>query len=98
MESCSRITETLDLDILEGNKVVEIKDAETNKGRVADRWLGKKRWDFILALGDDRTDEDMFSAMPEKAYTIKVGADHSQARFRIKSVAEVRSLLKRLSE
>ncbi|MBU1178009.1 bifunctional alpha,alpha-trehalose-phosphate synthase (UDP-forming)/trehalose-phosphatase [Patescibacteria group bacterium] len=98
VESCTQVTDTLGLDILEGNKVIEIKSAEINKGRIASRWLGKRHWDFIFALGDDRTDEDMFSVMPKKAYTIKVGAEHSQARFRIKSVAEARSLLKKLSQ
>ncbi|NQV13547.1 MAG: bifunctional alpha,alpha-trehalose-phosphate synthase (UDP-forming)/trehalose-phosphatase [Parcubacteria group bacterium] len=96
LENCAQVTNTLDLDILEGNKVIEIKSADINKGRIASRWLDKRRWDFILAIGDDRTDEDMFSVMPKSAYTIKVGAEHSQASWRVKSVAEARELLENI--
>jgi trehalose 6-phosphate synthase/phosphatase len=87
-----------DLQVLEGNKVIEIKNAGINKGTAAARWLGQHGPDFILAIGDDRTDEDTFGAMPDDAYTIKVGTDsRSRARFHIRSATEVRELLRRLS-
>ncbi|MFH2105084.1 MAG: bifunctional alpha,alpha-trehalose-phosphate synthase (UDP-forming)/trehalose-phosphatase [Parcubacteria group bacterium] len=98
LENCAQVTETLDLDILEGNKVVEIKSADINKGRIASRWLGKRHWDFIMAIGDDRTDEDMFSVMPKSAYTVKVGVEHSRASWRVKSVVETRELLANLNK
>jgi trehalose 6-phosphate synthase/phosphatase len=88
------ITSSFNLQILEGNKVIEIKSASVNKGRMASHWLSRGGWDFILALGDDTTDEDMFSVLTEKAYSIKVGIGQTQARFNLKLMKDGRQLLK----
>ncbi|GAA4356342.1 bifunctional alpha,alpha-trehalose-phosphate synthase (UDP-forming)/trehalose-phosphatase [Hymenobacter saemangeumensis] len=86
-----------DLQVLEGNKVIEIKHVGINKGSAAARTVGNYHPDFILALGDDRTDEDTFGALPETAYTVKVGsAPRSLARFHVAGTPEVRSLLRSL--
>jgi trehalose 6-phosphate synthase/phosphatase len=90
------LTANLDLDVAEGNKIVEVKNAGIDKGHAAKKWLSKKKWDFILAVGDDVTDEDLFRELPEFAYSIKVGLSPSRAKFRFKSQAEVRPLLKSL--
>ncbi|MCB0636496.1 MAG: bifunctional alpha,alpha-trehalose-phosphate synthase (UDP-forming)/trehalose-phosphatase [Lewinella sp.] len=90
------LTSNLDLQVLEGNKVVEIKNAGVNKGNATQMWVKQQDWDFLLALGDDHTDEDIFRAMPEKAFTIKVGLERSEARFSLVSVADVRELLESL--
>jgi trehalose 6-phosphate synthase/phosphatase len=60
-------------------------------------WLSKEKWDFILSIGDDSTDEDIFEALPDRAYSIKVGLGPSKARFTIPSFIEVRELLKELA-
>jgi len=86
------LTANTDVTVLEGNKVIEVKEAAINKGRAALRWLNRS-WDFILAAGDDQTDEDLFSALPEWAYTIKVGFSPSRARFNVPSPFHVRNLL-----
>ena len=91
-------TTNLDLGILEGSKVMEIKHIGINKGRAAQRWLAKGRWDFILAIGDDVTDEDIFAVLPESAYSIKVGQGLSKAKFNIASPYEVRELLQEMIE
>jgi trehalose 6-phosphate synthase/phosphatase len=91
------ITGSLNVGVLEGNKVVEIKNTEVNKGRAARYWLSKGKWDFILSIGDDSTDEDIFETLPEWAYSIKVGLGPSKARFTIPSFIEVRELLKELA-
>jgi trehalose 6-phosphate synthase/phosphatase len=86
-----------DLQVLEGNKVVEIKNAGINKGSAAARWVATYQPDFILALGDDRTDEDTFKALPATAYTVKVGsAPRSLARYHVIGTTEVRNLLRKL--
>ena len=38
------------------------------------------------AIGDDRTDEDLFGALPTEAITIKVGPGDTKARFRVDGV------------
>ena len=90
------LTGNLDLQVLEGNKVVEIKNAGVNKGKAMAHWTADQDYDFSLAVGDDHTDEDTFTAMPEGAYTIKVGTDNTVARFKIKDVTAVRALLQKI--
>ncbi len=87
----------LNLDVLEGDMVLEVRNVGINKGRAALRLLSRKGWDFILAVGDDRTDEDLFSALPDSAYSIKVGVGPTRARYNLDNVAAVRSLLKKLT-
>ncbi|MBN2137649.1 MAG: bifunctional alpha,alpha-trehalose-phosphate synthase (UDP-forming)/trehalose-phosphatase [Sedimentisphaerales bacterium] len=91
------LTENLDVGVFEGNKILEVKSRGANKGRAAEHWLARRGWDFILAAGDDYTDEEMFSALSDEAYSIKVGFSASTARFNVDSVKEIRLLLKRLS-
>ncbi|MGI4866405.1 MAG: trehalose-phosphatase [Janthinobacterium lividum] len=93
------MTSNTGLQVLEGNKVLEIKPAGLHKGAAAARWLGTEHPDFILAMGDDRTDEDLFEVLPPTAYTLKVGsAPRSLARYIIPGPAEVRQLLHRLHQ
>ncbi len=87
------LTANLNLGVLEGSKVIEIKNTGINKGRIALHWLSKEKWDFILAIGDDWTDEDTFDVLPESAFSIKVGLGPSRARFNLDSVTNVRLLL-----
>ena len=64
-----------------------------DKGRAVKRWIDQGDWDFIMGVGDDWTDEDMFEVLPEIGYSIKVGYVNSNARFNMKNVAEVRSMI-----
>lgn len=90
------LTENLDVGVFEGNKILEIKNQGVNKGRAAEHWLDGQAWDFVLAAGDDYTDEEMFSTLSDDAYSIKVGFTASSARFNVDSVKEIRLLLKKL--
>lgn len=83
-----------ELSVLEGNKVIEIKSSNVNKGRAASRLLAEKDYDFIFAIGDDWTDEYMFKELPEEAYTVKVGLKKTSARYYVESTENVRELLK----
>ncbi len=82
-----------ELTVLNGNKVIEVKNSRVNKGRAAGYLLSKKDYDFILAIGDDWTDEYMFEEIPNWAYSIKVGYQKSKAKYYVKSTQEVRQLL-----
>jgi trehalose 6-phosphate synthase/phosphatase len=83
------------LQILEGNKVLEVRPADVYKGRIAQEWL-MHNYDFVLAVGDDTTDEDMFAAVPPGGYTVKVGRGITAARFRLPNVAASVDLLGKL--
>jgi trehalose 6-phosphate synthase/phosphatase len=95
-EALRELIANLDLSVMEGNRVLEVKQASSTKGQAAAGWLAQKRWDFLLAVGDDRSDEEMFAVLPADAYSLKVGDAPSRARFSLASVAEVRQLLKDL--
>ncbi len=86
------------LQVLEGNMVLEIKRPDINKGRAALTLLKGLENDFILAIGDDWTDEDTFKALPKEAYTIRVGYSYTQATYNIKSFRQVRQLLAALTK
>jgi trehalose 6-phosphate synthase/phosphatase len=77
------------LQVVEGHKVIEVKRAGYDKGSVALKLLGPASYDFILAIGDDRTDEDLFRALPEQALTIKIGIMASLARYNLKDQQQV---------
>jgi len=86
-------TANLGLEVLEGSKVIEIKNAGVNKGNAALKWISHEIYDFILAAGDDHTDEDLFQVLPDEAYSIKVGLPPTNAQYTVNTVQEFRSLL-----
>ena len=55
------------LEIMEGHKVIEVKNSGINKGRAARQWLAGRDFEFIIGIGDDWTDEYMFRELPESA-------------------------------
>jgi len=81
------------LQLLAGDKVLEVKNMDINKGKAALTLTEGKDYDFVIAFGDDYTDEDIFKALPESAITIKVGSNLSAAKFYLRNPAEVRKLL-----
>ena len=85
------------VEILAGNRMIEIRPHGVHKGRIVppltpERLAGTA----MVAIGDDRTDEDLFAALPPEAITIKVGPGDTKARFRVEGVAAVRQILQSL--
>ncbi|MFW5729431.1 MAG: hypothetical protein ACOCYG_07180, partial [Spirochaetota bacterium] len=66
-------------------------------GRAASRWYQRQEWDFVTAIGDDWTDEDIFGMLGPEHYTIKVGLDVSSANYFLESVEEVRAFIRELA-
>ncbi len=95
-EELLRVTAGMDIGVLEGSKVIEVKNTGTDKGKAASFLAGKEEYGFILAVGDDWTDEMIFNELPDSAYSIKVGLHPTGARFCLDSVEEVRALIKEL--
>jgi trehalose 6-phosphate synthase/phosphatase len=68
-----------------------------HKGRVVERTLeGLSADTLVVAIGDDRTDEDLFAALPEGGIAIHAGGKPSSAGFRVTGHSEVRRLLSSL--
>ncbi len=84
------------LEILEGDKVLEIKTSGVNKGKSACKMLINQEYDFILSMGDDWTDEYMFKELPQEGYSIKVGLKPTVANYYVTGCDEVENLLKTL--
>ena len=90
-------TASIDLQVLRGNKAIEIRKAGVNKGSAVQQWLAKHEYDFVLSIGDDLTDEDMFAVLPSWAYSFRVGTARTHARFRLGNSTEVLQLLAELA-
>jgi trehalose 6-phosphate synthase/phosphatase len=96
IDELSRFTANLELQVLEGKKVIEIRGAGVNKGTIGVELALKMESDFILAIGDDQTDEDLFRSLPAFAASVHVGSPFSSARFNLSEQREVRELLREL--
>jgi trehalose 6-phosphate synthase/phosphatase len=91
----------LPVAILRGKKVIEARAVEANKGAFA-RWFLQTKYvtgqEVILAIGDDQTDEEIFQALPESAFTVKVGDEPTAARYRLRSQEQVIPFLQKVAE
>lgn len=96
LDNLISITANMDLQVIPGNKIIEVRNSGINKGTAVLDFLTGENYDFILSIGDDWTDEDMFKALPDKAYTIKVGMSKSYAKYNLHNYNEVRNLLKEI--
>jgi trehalose 6-phosphate synthase/phosphatase len=84
---------------MKGQKTVEVKSLWANKGQVYSRLLHPDAVpDFIMAAGDDVTDEDLFAQLPESAWTIHVGRNQSRAKYYLSNPDEMVALLAELLE
>jgi trehalose 6-phosphate synthase/phosphatase len=98
IDDLSGYTRNIDVQVLEGNKVIEIRNTGVNKGTAAIEWLGPCPAEFILGIGDDWTDEDLFRALPETACSIRVGVAKTAARYHLTNHTTVRRLLRELGD
>lgn len=77
------------LCIMEGMKVIEVRRAGYDKGFSALKYINDNTFDFILAVGDDKTDEDLFRVLPSFAFTLKVGLIPSLAKYNLRNQSDV---------
>jgi len=94
-----KIIHLYNLKILDGKKVVEIMCREVGKGIAVRKLFEQKHYDFVLSVGDDATDEEMFEYLVQNtnAFTIKVGEGDTFARYKLDSINHVLLLLKDLT-
>lgn len=98
VDDLSGYTRNIDVQVLEGNRVIEVRNTGVNKGTAAMEWLGTTLPEFILGVGDDWTDEDLFRALPESAFSVRVGVARTAAKYHLTSQTSVRRLLKEFTE
>jgi len=94
------------VQVIRGKKVIEVKSIHANKGSFVNHWLSnlspEDRPDLIVALGDDTTDEDMFTALQDQkeypAFCVKVGRGATSAKYFIQDQNKVTPLLQNFAE
>jgi trehalose 6-phosphate synthase/phosphatase len=97
LNTLSQLIQNTTLQVIDGNKVVEVRIAGFDKGAASLKIINEMDPDFVLCMGDDTTDEDMFKALAGEAYTIKVTNGASAAQYTILSQQQVLPLLNHLS-
>lgn len=107
MDELLAFTANMDIQILQGNKVIEVKNSGVTKGSAVLLLTRSDLYDFILAIGDDRTDEHLFAVLTLRmagfdefrpdTYTVRVGTDQSLAGYFLPSYLEVREMLQELA-
>jgi trehalose 6-phosphate synthase/phosphatase len=98
LDDLAGYTRNIDVQVLEGNKVLEVRNTGVTKATAAHDWLARLEPDFILAIGDDWTDEDLFRSLPPTAVSVRVGLANTAARYYLGSHTAVRRLLRELSQ
>ncbi len=76
---------------------IELRSPEIDKGSFVARWMGVQYFDFIMAIGDSQTDEDLFRILDQNSYSIRVGkSDSSSAQFFLENQAAVLPFLQEI--
>jgi len=97
MDNIMSYTANIDVQVLQGNKIIEARAIGVTKGSIGQELLASEEFDFVLFVGDDWTDEDLFKVLPPSAFSIKVGMATTHARFMVHSVDDVLALLGELA-
>jgi len=90
-----QLTVNSQVQVIDGNKVLEVRVIGVDKGATVQKLVSRFSPDFILCVGDDTTDEDMFRVLNEKAYTIKIGTGITAAQWSLPAQEQVLPLLQR---
>ncbi|KAI4987851.1 hypothetical protein ZWY2020_028609 [Hordeum vulgare] len=99
---------------ISGQHIVEVKPQSVSKGFVAEKILSmltenKRQADFVLCIGDDRSDEDMFEGIADimrrsivdpqtSLYACTVGQKPSKAKYYLDDTNDVLNMLEALAD
>ena len=101
-----------DAQIIEGKANIEVRPKGVNKGVVVRRILERDNPKFVLCMGDDHTDEDMFGAVNQElssrpqwkekrqgVFTVRVGAEgyQGQAKYTVDTPEETLGILEEVT-
>lgn len=102
------------VSVKSGQHIVEVKPQGVSKGFVAEKILStltenKRQADFVLCIGDDRSDEDMFEEIADimrrsivdsqtSLYACTVGQKPSKAKYYLDDTNDVLSMLEALAD
>ena len=87
------------VSILAGRKVIELRPQGIDKGSAVRDSLGLLRPNLAcVAAGDDRTDEDLFAALPEGSLSLCAGTLATRAGYRVTGPDQIRRFLRKFLE
>ena len=87
------------VSILAGRKVLEMRPQGIDKGTAVRDFLGLFRPEQVIgAAGDDRTDEDLFAALPEGSLSLCAGTFATRAGYRVSGPDQIRLFLRSFAE
>ncbi|MBS3915610.1 MAG: trehalose-phosphatase [Bacteroidetes bacterium] len=89
-----------ELQIMNGDKVLEIMPTNLGKAKAAQYVMHRDSFDYILSIGDDASDEEIFELLSELeiSHTVKVGSGKSAAKYHIQEIENVHRLLEEISK
>jgi len=83
-----------EVETIAASKVIEVRPHGLHKGLAMQALVAEQPSTGVLvAMGDDRTDEDMFQYIPQTGIAMHVGTEPTRAAVRLADVQAVRSLL-----
>ncbi|TMI37511.1 bifunctional alpha,alpha-trehalose-phosphate synthase (UDP-forming)/trehalose-phosphatase [Candidatus Bathyarchaeota archaeon] len=97
-DELSYFSENTEVQVLQASKSIEVRNIGIDKGTAAKLLLSQENFDFVLAVGDDQADEDLFKVLPEKSFSIKVGLAKSYAKYDLRNHRDVVQLLTDLTK
>ncbi|XXQ30936.1 Trehalose-phosphatase [Plasmodiophora brassicae] len=110
IEKLLESTQSVDVVRYDLNRILEVKPRGVSKGLTTRKIVARLKEQggvpqFVLCMGDDRSDEDAFVALQSppgdkakaKAYTVCVGIKPSNAHYYVHDTAEVLKILSSLS-
>eukprot|EP01080_Neovahlkampfia_damariscottae_P005706 gene5706-9526_t len=101
---------SLPVDIISGKKIIEFRSLGVSKGHATEKLISKLKPDFVLVVGDDKTDEETFEALNNlqakttdfKSISAVVGNPKgnitSRAHYRLASPADLLDILKQIAD
>ena len=96
INAISQLIANTSLQVIDGNKVLEVRQSGVDKGTTAMKLMNNCQPDFLFSIGDDATDEDMFNILKKHGYTIKIGNGATSADYNVLQQSEVLPLLSKL--
>jgi trehalose 6-phosphate synthase/phosphatase len=81
----NRYINDLNVHLVRGNKILEVRQRGIGKDIALKRILSQRSYEFILAMGDDANDEEMFRLLADNdcSYSIKIGSEASYAKYNL---------------
>lgn len=83
---------------IDGKMVIELLLRDENKGKAIGKLRSGLGADSVVYLGDDTTDEDVFTILSEADVGIRVGPEPTAADYRIGSQADVAEVFRVIAE